>query len=190
MMGPQNVLHKYEPLLLNTPICMLLYLLACVIVTASSAVIYMYGYQKFMAFIQQEKEKQTIQLAEVSCHQAVTKQSPNCNLGQDLGVDVLPPHRRHVHPHRPRCVQRAPALRLHHHLQGLAQYLALDKTSRWFSLNFLSTCNFSSFPGLTGRHGPGVRHRDCPPSLPLDRHLALPHCQDDMEIQTQVRSIN
>ena len=67
MMGPQNVLHKYEPLLLNTPICMLLYLLACVIVTASSAVIYMYGYQKFMAFIQQEKEKQTIQLAEVIC---------------------------------------------------------------------------------------------------------------------------
>ena len=64
MMGPQNVLHKYEPLLLNTPICMLLYLLACIIVTASSAVIYMYGYQKFMAFIQQEKEKQTIQLAE------------------------------------------------------------------------------------------------------------------------------
>ena len=148
-MGPQNVLHKYEPLLLNTPICMLLYLLACVIVTASSAVIYMYGYQKFMAFIQQEKEKQTIQLVEVSCHQAVTKQSPNCNLGQDLGVDVLPPHRRHVHPHRPRCVQRAPALRLHHHLQGLAQYLALDITSRWFFLNFLSTCNF--FINLWGK---------------------------------------
>ena len=64
MMGPQNVLHKYEPLLLNTPISMLLYLLACIIVTASSAVIYMYGYQKFMAFIQQQKEKQTIVLAE------------------------------------------------------------------------------------------------------------------------------
>ena len=64
MMGPQNVLHKYEPLLLNTPISMLLYLLSCIIVTASSAVIYMYGYQKFMAFIQQEKEKQTIVLAE------------------------------------------------------------------------------------------------------------------------------
>ena len=26
MMGPQNVLHKYEPFLLNPPICMLLYL--------------------------------------------------------------------------------------------------------------------------------------------------------------------
>ena len=38
--------------------------------------------------------------------------------GQDLGVDVLPAHRRHVHPHRPRRLQRAPALRLHHHLQG------------------------------------------------------------------------
>ena len=64
MMGPENVLHKYEPFLLNTPISMLLYLLSCIIVTASSAVIYMYGYQKFMAFIQTEKEKQTIVLAE------------------------------------------------------------------------------------------------------------------------------
>jgi len=64
VIGPQNVLHKYEPFLLNTPISMLLYLLACIIVTASSAVIYMYGYQKFMAFIQNEKEKQTIVLAE------------------------------------------------------------------------------------------------------------------------------
>ena len=58
MIGPQNVLHKYEPFLLNTPISMLLYLLSCVIVTASSSVIYMYGYQKFMAFISQEREKQ------------------------------------------------------------------------------------------------------------------------------------
>jgi len=64
VIGPQNVLHKYEPFLLNTSISMLLYLLSCVIVTASSSVIYMYGYQKFMAFIQQEREKQTIQLAE------------------------------------------------------------------------------------------------------------------------------
>ena len=26
LLGPQNVLHKYEPFLLNPPICMLLYL--------------------------------------------------------------------------------------------------------------------------------------------------------------------
>ena len=58
MIGPQNVLHKYEPFLLNTPISMLLYLLSSIIVTASSSVIYMYGYQKFMAFISQEREKQ------------------------------------------------------------------------------------------------------------------------------------
>ena len=58
VIGPQNVLHKYEPFLLNTPISMLLYLLASIIVTASSSVIYMYGYQKFMAFISQEREKQ------------------------------------------------------------------------------------------------------------------------------------
>ena len=58
MIGPQNVLHKYEPFLLNPPISMLLYLLASIIVTASSSVIYMYGYQKFMAFISQEREKQ------------------------------------------------------------------------------------------------------------------------------------
>ena len=62
VIGPQNVLHKYEPFLLNTPISMLLYLLSCVIVTASSSVIYMYGYQKFMAFLTQEREKQVIQL--------------------------------------------------------------------------------------------------------------------------------
>ena len=36
--------------------------LSCVIVTASSSVIYMYGYQKFMAFLTQEREKQAIQL--------------------------------------------------------------------------------------------------------------------------------
>lgn len=53
VIGPQNVLHKYEPFLLNTPICMLLYLLSCIIMTASSSVIYMYGYQKFMAFLTQ-----------------------------------------------------------------------------------------------------------------------------------------
>ena len=64
VIGPQNVLHKYEPFLLNTPISMLLYLLSCIIVTASSSVIYMYGYQKFMAFLTQEREKQNIQLAE------------------------------------------------------------------------------------------------------------------------------
>ena len=58
VIGPQNVLHKYEPFLLNTPISMLLYLLSSIIVTASSSVIYMYGYQKFMAFISQEREKQ------------------------------------------------------------------------------------------------------------------------------------
>ena len=64
VIGPQNVLHKYEPFLLNTPISMLLYLLSCMIVTASSSVIYMYGYQKFMAFLQTEREKKTILLAE------------------------------------------------------------------------------------------------------------------------------
>ena len=56
-MGPQNVLHKYEPFLLNMPICTLLYLLSCIIVTMSSCVLYMYGYQKFMAFVEVESQK-------------------------------------------------------------------------------------------------------------------------------------
>lgn len=64
MLGPQNVLHKYEPFLLNTPICMLLYILGCIIVTTSSCVMYMYGYQKFMAFINTEREKNNIVLRE------------------------------------------------------------------------------------------------------------------------------
>lgn len=64
MLGPQNVLHKYEPFLLNTPICMLLYGLSCIIVTASSCVLYMYGYQKFMAFISLERDKNNIVLRE------------------------------------------------------------------------------------------------------------------------------
>ena len=46
------------PLVNMTVPVMLLYLLASIIVTASSSVIYMYGYQKFMAFISQEREKQ------------------------------------------------------------------------------------------------------------------------------------
>ncbi len=62
MLGPQNVLHKYEPFLLNTPICMLLYGLSCIIVTMSSCVLYMYGYQKFMAFISHERDKNNIVL--------------------------------------------------------------------------------------------------------------------------------
>jgi hypothetical protein len=46
LLGPQNVLHKYEPFLLNPPICMLLYLLSSAVVSASSCVVYMYGYHK------------------------------------------------------------------------------------------------------------------------------------------------
>ena len=64
MLGPQNVLHKYEPFLLNKPICMLLYCLSCIIVTMSSCVLYMYGYQKFMAFISLERDKNNIVLRE------------------------------------------------------------------------------------------------------------------------------
>ena len=64
MLGPQNVLHKYEPFLLNTPICILLYGLSGIIVTASSCVLYMYGYQKFMAFINTERDKNNIVLRE------------------------------------------------------------------------------------------------------------------------------
>ena len=64
MLGPQNVLHKYEPFLLNTPICILLYCLSCIIVTMSSCVLYMYGYQKFMAFISLERDKNNIVLRE------------------------------------------------------------------------------------------------------------------------------
>ena len=64
IMGPQNVLHKYEPFLLDPAICMLLYLLSCVIVTSSSAVVYMYGYHKFMTFVQTEREKHNIVLRE------------------------------------------------------------------------------------------------------------------------------
>ena len=56
-LGPQNVLHKYEPFLLNLPICTLLYLLTAIIVTMSSCVLYMYGYQKFMAFVETESQK-------------------------------------------------------------------------------------------------------------------------------------
>lgn len=64
VIGPQNVLHKYEPFLLNTPISLLLYILSAIILTASSSVIYMYGYQKFMTFLQTERDKKTIVLAE------------------------------------------------------------------------------------------------------------------------------
>ncbi len=60
LLGPQNVLHKYEPFLLNPPICMLLYLLSAAIVAASSCVLYMYGYQKFMAFVEAEREKHAV----------------------------------------------------------------------------------------------------------------------------------
>ncbi len=45
VLGPQNVLHKYEPFLLNTPISLLLFILSSIIVTSSSCVLYMYGYQ-------------------------------------------------------------------------------------------------------------------------------------------------
>lgn len=64
VLGPQNVLHKYEPFLLNPPICMLLYLLGCVIVTSSSSVVYMYGYHKFVTFVGAEREKHNIILRE------------------------------------------------------------------------------------------------------------------------------
>ena len=64
IMGPQNVLHKYEPFLLNAPICMLLYLLSALIVCSSSCVIYMYGYHKFMTFVETEREKHSIRLRE------------------------------------------------------------------------------------------------------------------------------
>uniref|UniRef100_A0A0K2T0T5 Protein tincar n=1 Tax=Lepeophtheirus salmonis TaxID=72036 RepID=A0A0K2T0T5_LEPSM len=60
ILGPQNVLHKYEPFLLNGPICILLYVLGCVILTTSSSVLYMYGYQKFNAFVESEREKRHI----------------------------------------------------------------------------------------------------------------------------------
>lgn len=64
VVGPQNVLHKYEPFLLNPPICMLLYILSCMIVTTSSCVVYMYGYHKFMTFVESEREKHNILLRE------------------------------------------------------------------------------------------------------------------------------
>ena len=63
-MGPQNVLHKYEPFLLNMPISSLLYLLSCIIVTTSSCVLYMYGYQKFMVFVETESQKHSILLSQ------------------------------------------------------------------------------------------------------------------------------
>jgi hypothetical protein len=66
VLGPQNVLHKYEPFLLNPPVCMLLYILACVIMTASSCVVYMYGYHKFMAFLETEREKRSVVLREAA----------------------------------------------------------------------------------------------------------------------------
>jgi hypothetical protein len=37
VIGPQNVLHKYEPFLLNTPISLLLYILSAIILTSSSS---------------------------------------------------------------------------------------------------------------------------------------------------------
>ena len=38
--------------------------------------------------------------------------------GEDLCVDVLPPHGRHVYSHSSGSLQRSSPLRLHHHLQG------------------------------------------------------------------------
>lgn len=42
MLGPHSVLHKYEPFLLNTPICMLLYSLSCIIVTVLMRTLYVW----------------------------------------------------------------------------------------------------------------------------------------------------
>ena len=41
-----------------------LYLLSCVIVTSSSCVLYMYGYQKFMSYVESEREKHSILIRE------------------------------------------------------------------------------------------------------------------------------
>ena len=76
LLGPQNVLHKYEPFLLNAPICMLLYLLSCAVVTASSSVVYMYGYHKFMTFVETEKRKERILIREG--HTTLWAYFPHC----------------------------------------------------------------------------------------------------------------
>ena len=60
LIGPQNVLHKYEPFLLNPPVCMLLYILGAVIVCSSSSVVYMYGYHKYVCFVNGENEKHSV----------------------------------------------------------------------------------------------------------------------------------
>lgn len=64
VLGPQNVLHKYEPLLLSAPVAMLLYLLTCAVSLCSSCVVYMYGYRKFAAFVEQERDRHSIRLRE------------------------------------------------------------------------------------------------------------------------------
>ena len=78
LLGPQNVLHKYEPFLLNPPICVLLYVLACVIVTASSCVLYMYGHGKLAAFVATERDKHSIRISSSSAS-SLWSHFPHCS---------------------------------------------------------------------------------------------------------------
>ena len=64
VIGSHHILHKYQPLLLNSMISMVLYILTCVLVISSSAIVYMYGYHKFITFMESEKNKEAIQISE------------------------------------------------------------------------------------------------------------------------------
>ncbi|QQP49948.1 Uncharacterized protein FKW44_010783, partial [Caligus rogercresseyi] len=77
ILGPQNVLHKYEPFLLNGPICILLYVLGSIILSMSSSVLYMYGTKS-----------------------SALSSSPNGEAPL-LTLVLFPPLLSNVHPHRP-----------------------------------------------------------------------------------------
>lgn len=82
-LGPQNVLHRYEPFLLNPPICILLYLLSSCVILTSSCVLYMYGYHKLMAFIATERDK-------IRHHVVVMRN--NLGIGEGVSLWAYFPH--------------------------------------------------------------------------------------------------
>ena len=50
VIGPQYVLLKYQSLTLNSTNSLILYILACILITSSPSVISMYGYHQFIIF--------------------------------------------------------------------------------------------------------------------------------------------
>ena len=78
-LGPQNVLHKYEPFLTDPAVCVALYLLASALCLTASCVVYMYGYSKFASFVEREGDRHSIRLRAEGPFTTLWSYFPHCS---------------------------------------------------------------------------------------------------------------